>query len=85
MLVTLDDVARVVGLVLGKRVVNGDHRLIEDLGAESADVLNIMVTLEQKYGVRIDDGAMSEASTVSDLYNLLLNITDVGANAARAT
>ena len=43
-----------------------------DLGAESIDVLNIIVTLEQKYGVSIDESAMAGVSTVRDLYQLVL-------------
>ena len=37
----LDDVSRTVGLVLGRRRVTADQRLVEDLGAESADILNM--------------------------------------------
>ena len=55
MLAELEEVCRTVGLVLGRRQVTADQRLMEDLGAESADILNIMVTLEQKYGVKIDE------------------------------
>jgi acyl carrier protein len=72
MLIELDEVRRTIGLVLGRREVAADDRLTEDLGAESIDVLNVMVTLEQKYGVSIDESAMSVVSTVRDLYDLVL-------------
>jgi acyl carrier protein len=72
MLIELDDVCRTVGLVLGRRSVRADDRLMEDLGGESIDLLNVMVTLEQKYGVSIDEAAMAGASTVRDLYDLVL-------------
>jgi acyl carrier protein len=74
MLVELDEVSRVVGLVLGRRRATADQRLVEDLGAESADILNIMVTLEQKYGVKIDETEMTNAATVRDLHHLLTKI-----------
>jgi len=74
MLVELDEVSRVVGLVLGRRRLTADQRLVEDLGAESADMLNIMVTLEQKYGVKIDETEMTNAATVRDLYQILTKI-----------
>jgi acyl carrier protein len=72
MLAQLDDVSRTVGLVLGRRRVTADQRLVEDLGAESADVLNIVVTLEQKYSVRFDEAEMTNVATVGDLYQLLV-------------
>ncbi len=78
MLAELDEVGRTVGLVLGRRRVDADQRLVEDLGAESADVLNLMVTLEEKYGVKIDEAEMTAVATVRDLYNLLAKITDAG-------
>lgn len=72
MLIALEDVGRTIGLVLGRREVTADERLTEDLGAESIDLLNVMVTLEQKYGVSIDESAMAVVSTVRDLYDLVL-------------
>ena len=76
MLADLEEVCRTVGLVLGRRKVAAGHRMVEDLGAESADILNIMVTLEQKYGVKIDDAEMSSVSTVADLHALLARLAD---------
>jgi acyl carrier protein len=75
MLAELEEVCRTVGLVLGRRRVTADQRLVEDLGAESADILNIMVTLEQKYGVKVDDTEMTAVSTARDLHQLLMKIT----------
>jgi acyl carrier protein len=72
MLIELDDVCRTVGLVIGRQGVSGSDRLMQDLGAESIDVLNVMVTLEQKYGVSIDEAAMAGVATVSDLHQLVL-------------
>ena len=72
MLIELDDVCRAVSLVLGRRDPKPDDRLLDDLGAESIDVLNIVVTLEQKYGISIDESAMAGVSTVRALYQLAL-------------
>ncbi len=74
MLIDLEEVSRVVGLVLGRRGLTADQRMVEDLGAESADILNIMVTLEQKYGVHIDEAEMTNAATVRDLHRLLTRL-----------
>jgi acyl carrier protein len=82
MLAELEEVSRTVGLVLGRRHVTADQRLVEHLGAESADILNIMVTLEQKYGVKIDETEMTTVATVRDLYHLVKKITDAATPAA---
>ena len=70
MLIELEDVCRTVGLVMGRRETRPDDRLMEDLGSESSDVLNIVVTLEQKYAVSIDEAALAAVRTVRDLYDL---------------
>ena len=82
MIAELDEISRTVGLVLGRRQVTGDQRLVEDLGAESADLLNVMVTLEQKYDVRIDETEMTNVATVRDLYEILVKSTHAAAPAS---
>jgi acyl carrier protein len=72
MLIELDDVCRTVSLVLGRRGAKPDDRLMEDLGAESIDILGVMVTAEEKYRVTVDEAAMAAVSTVRDLYEVLL-------------
>jgi acyl carrier protein len=71
MLIELEDVCGTVGLVLGKRGVKADDRLIEQLGAESLDILGIMLALEEKYGAAIDEAEMANVSTVRELYEVL--------------
>ncbi len=79
MLIELDEVRRTVGLVLGRRLPPAEGRLKEDLGAESIDLLNIMATLEEKYGVSIGEAAMAEVSTVLDLHQLVTRNLRAGA------
>ena len=76
MLIAVDDVCRTVGLVLGRRAVTPDDRLEADLGAESIDVLNIVVALEQQYGVSIPEAALAGVSTVRDLYDVVVKSSD---------
>ena len=71
-MIELEDVCRTVGLVLGQRGAKPDDRLIEDLGAESMDVLVVVSTLEEKYGIAIDEAATASVSTVRDLYDVVL-------------
>ena len=84
MLIELDEVCRTVGLVLGRRNARADDRIQEDLGGESIDVLNITVTLEQKYGIAIAEAQLVHVSTVRDLYSLLLKHPDATTRSADA-
>ena len=71
MLVELNDICRLVGLVLGRRDVAASDRLAEDLGAESSDVLNIIATAEEKYRISIDETDVPAVRTVADLHSLV--------------
>ena len=71
MTVTLADLKTLVGLQLGRATVDETAHIVEELGAESADVLNIILAVEDKYGIHIADREMSEVRTTSDLYDLV--------------
>ncbi len=72
--VELNDVTRTVGLVLGRRNVAPSDRIYEDLGAESADMLNLIATMEEKYGISIDEASVPSIHTVADLHELVRRI-----------
>ena len=68
---SVDEIARLVSLLLGAPTVTGDSYLVEDLGAESADLVNIVATAEERYGVRLDETALGRVRTVADLHALV--------------
>jgi len=71
MTITLADIKTLVGLQLGKPNIDEAAHFIEDLGAESADILNIVLAVEDKYGVSIAESEMSEIRSTADLYALV--------------
>ncbi len=71
MTVNLDDINKLIGLQLGKRNVQAHDRLVEDLGAESADVANIVARVEEKYGVSIKEAEIARIFTPADLFDLI--------------
>ena len=73
MTVTIEDIQTLVGLQLGRRNVSEQDRLLEDLGAESADIVNIIATIEDKYDISLEEADISMARTVKDLYDLVEN------------
>lgn len=83
-MIELDAVRRTVARVLGQRDPTPDDRLVEDLGAQSIDLLNIVVTLEQEYHVSIDEAETAGVSTVRDLYDLVLRSPNAPASSADA-
>jgi acyl carrier protein len=73
MAVTIEDIQTLVGLQLGQRKVSAQDRLMEDLGAESADMVNIIATAEDKYHISLEEADISMVRTVRDLYDLIEN------------
>lgn len=68
---TIEDISTLVGLQLGKRGVKPDDRFLEDLGAESMDVVNIAAAVEDKYRIRIKESEIGDIRTPSDLLRLV--------------
>jgi len=71
MTVTLNDICKLVQLQLGLQQVNGIDHILENLGADSVDVVNIVATAEEKYQIEIDEAELTQLQTVSDLYQLV--------------
>ena len=71
LIVSMDEIKKLVGLQLGKRHVNEKDRFVEDLGAESADIANIVATAEEKYGVTIKESEIARLFTLEDLFVLI--------------
>ena len=67
----IEEVQSVVALQLGRSEVQATDRIVEDLGAESADVVNIVAALEDKYGIAVDESELQNVRTVSDLDDLV--------------
>jgi acyl carrier protein len=67
---TIDDIRELVCLQLGLTRVEAEDHLVEDLGAESADVVNIVAAVEEKYHLRIDEDEIQNVLTVKDLFAL---------------
>ena len=69
--VSMDEIKRLVSLQLGTREVNDDSLLVEDLNAESADLVNLVLVLEEKYQIVVKESEIAKIKTPADLYNLV--------------
>ena len=64
-----EKVAAIIAKELDKDVSNikMETRLVEDLGADSLDAVDIMFSLEEEFGMEIDDDSAQAIKTVGDL------------------
>lgn len=72
MAVTVDDICRLIAIQLGLRSVDSQARIIEDLGAESIDVVNIIATIEERYHIEIAEEEIPDLVTVADLHRVVV-------------
>lgn len=69
--VSMDDINKLVSLQLGIRNVTADVLLVEELGAESADVVNIIAVLEEKYQIVVKETEIAKIKRPADLLSLV--------------
>ena len=64
----LDDVKDVVVEQLDVNVeeVKSESKFVEDLGADSLDVVELVMALEEKFDIEIPDDAAEKIATVGD-------------------
>ena len=51
--------------------VTPQSRIKADLGADSLDILQLLMTIEEKYNIRIPDAALAKFNTVQDVCDYL--------------
>lgn len=54
--------------------ITADSRIKEDLGADSLDVMQLLMTIEETYGIMIPDEELAEFRTVGDIVRYLEKI-----------
>ena len=68
---------KTVELQLGRKGVKMSDRFIEDLGAESLDLVNLAVVIEEQTGIFVAVETVPELNTVQDFYDYLLSISSL--------
>ena len=71
MKVDLEDVANLVAVQLGRRRVAPGDRIVEDLGAESLDVVNVIASVEDRYQIEIPETEVADIHTVEELFEVV--------------
>ena len=60
-------------LSVDKDMVTLDARISEDLGADSLDVMELLMTLEDEYGIVIPDEELAAFEKVADIVSYIEN------------
>jgi len=53
--------------------IENNSKIIEDLGADSLDMIEMLMTLEENFGVTIPDDKAGNLKTVADIANFIDN------------
>jgi acyl carrier protein len=71
----LDDIKEVVveQLSVNADEVKENVRFVEDLGADSLDVVELVMALEEKFDIEIPDDEAEKIQTVQDVINYIEN------------
>ncbi len=75
----MEEIQQLVQMQLGCRKVSKDQRFMEDLGAESADMLNIIASAEDRYNITFDETEIASVRTVQEFYNMISRLTQAQA------
>jgi len=67
MTVRMKDIQAMVAQQLGRRRVAPEDRILEELGAESLDVVNLIAAVEDRYRIAIEEEEIPDIETVADL------------------
>lgn len=70
---TLEEIARLTRVQLGVRTLDPDAALVEDLRAESADLLNLVAVVEERFGVTIPEEKIPKLRTARELFHFVMD------------
>ena len=64
-----EKIVKMIANKLGKKAedIKLESRLIEDLGADSLDIVEMLMMLEDEYGITIPDQDAIKLSTIGDI------------------
>lgn len=51
--------------------ITPDAEVVKDLGADSLDIVELMMSLEDEYGVTLPEGKVESIKTVQDIVDML--------------
>ena len=58
-------------LQVNEEIVTEEASFIDDLGADSLDLVELIMALEEEFGIEIPDGDAEKVTTVEDVVNYI--------------
>lgn len=58
-------------LKIDESKITPEAEVVKDLGADSLDVVELMMAIEDEYGVTLPEGQVETVKTVQDIVNML--------------
>ena len=56
--------------------IKAESKIVDDLGADSLDVVELLMTLEDEFGVAISDEEAVKIKTVGDILNIVNGVEE---------
>jgi acyl carrier protein len=63
----LSESVRAIARIPSDVAIGSDSRLVEDLGIDSLDLVSIVLSAQETYGVAIDEDDVASLRTIADL------------------
>lgn len=60
-------------MVIDKNKIKGESKFIEDLKADSLDLVQMLIAMENEFGIEFSDGEIQKVKTVNDVVNFIEN------------
>ncbi len=72
---TVDKIKEIIANQLKKDIseIGDDMDIVKDLGADSLDVVEMVMSIEEEFGITVDDEKAVNVKTVKDIVSLLEN------------
>lgn len=69
----LDTLKRIISKQLGidENEIDKDTRIMDDLGADSLDIVEMLMAIEEECGITVPDEVVTTLETVGDVLNYL--------------
>ncbi len=70
---TFDKVRQIIAEHLGidENTITENSKVIADLGADSLDIVELVMTIEDEFGVTVEEDDLQKIVTVGDIVNLI--------------
>jgi len=69
-------IVKIIAEKLNKKVdeIKMESRLVEDLGADSLDVVELVMSFEDEFGIALPDEDVANLKTIKDIVDYITNL-----------